>query len=68
MPEGEVLRGLVSAFSRYEITVDLKGGIPVVLLRHAVYDLRDKAGRCLLKSVQDARRDWQKSSCWVGSP
>jgi sRNA-binding regulator protein Hfq len=60
--EGEVVRGLIGGFSRYEITVNLKGGIPVTILRHAVYDLRDKQGRCYLKSVQQQDKDWLKSS------
>ncbi len=62
MLEGEILRGVIADFSRYEITVNLKGGIPVVLLRHALYDLRDKKRRCYLKSVQQKAKDWQKSS------
>lgn len=48
--EGEIIRGVVLAFSRYDLTVGLKGGIPVVVLRHAVLDVRDKKGRCYLKS------------------
>jgi len=63
--EGEVLKGLISGFTRYEITVSLKGGIPVFLLRHAVYDLRDKKGRCFLKSFQETHRDWEKSDLFV---
>ncbi|MBW1981258.1 MAG: hypothetical protein JRJ12_08540 [Deltaproteobacteria bacterium] len=58
---GEIVRGLIAAFSRYEITVNLKGGVPVTILRHAVYDLRDKKGNCYLKSVQQKTRDWEKS-------
>lgn len=63
--EGEVLRGIVAGFSRYEITVHLKGGLPVTVLRHAVYDLRNKRGRCFLKSVQETLRDWEKSPLFV---
>ena len=48
--EGEIIRGIVSAFSRYDLTVSLKGGLPVVVLRHSVLDVRDKKGRCYLKS------------------
>ena len=29
--EGEIVRGIVSDFSRYDITVHIKGGLPVVL-------------------------------------
>jgi sRNA-binding regulator protein Hfq len=60
--EGEVVRGLIGGFSRYEIMVKLKGGIPVTVLRHAVYDIRDKQGRCYLKSVQQQAKDWLKSN------
>jgi len=47
--EGEVVRGLVSAFSRYELLVSLKGGVQVAVMRHGVLDVRDKKGRCYLK-------------------
>lgn len=60
--EGEVVRGLIGGFSRYEIMVKLKGGIPVTVLRHAVYDIRDKQGQCYLKSVQQQAKDWLKSN------
>jgi len=63
--EGEIVKGLVTGFTRYEITVDLKGGIPVFILRHGVYDLRDKKGRCFLKSFQETHRDWEKSDLFV---
>jgi len=63
--EGEVVKGLITGFTRYEITVNLKGGIPVFILRHAAYDLRDKKGRCFLKSFQETHRDWGKSDLFV---
>lgn len=63
--EGEIIRGLIADFSRYEIIIHLKGGIPLTLLRHSIFDLRDKSGRCFLKSVQDETRDWQKSVYYV---
>jgi len=63
--EGEVVKGIVSGFSRYEITVSLKGGVPVVVLRHSVYNVRDKKGRCFLKSFQEIHRDWEKSDLFV---
>ena len=66
--EGEVIRGLIVGFSRYEVTVDLKGAIPVTILRHSIYDLRDKKGRCFLKSSQENCRDWEKSELFVSSP
>lgn len=63
--EGEIVRGIIEDFSRYDITVSLKGGLHVVLLRHSIYDLRNKRGRCYLKSFQDTHRDWQKSALFV---
>ncbi len=63
--EGEIVRGIIADFSRYDITVHLKGGIPVVLLRHSIYDLRDKVGHCYLKSVQQKARDWEKSDYFI---
>ncbi len=48
--EGEIIRGLVMAFSRYDLTIGLKGGIPIVVMRHSVWDVRDKKGRCYLKN------------------
>ena len=66
--EGEIVRGIVAGFNRYEITANLKGGVPVTILRHAVYDLRDKRKRCFLKSFQEKHRDWEKSPLFVSSP
>ena len=63
--EGEIIRGLIAGFSRYDIIVRLKGGVPVTLLRHSIFDLRDKNGRCFLKSFQQDRKDWQKSKFFV---
>ncbi|HIJ58560.1 MAG TPA: hypothetical protein HPP41_02710 [Deltaproteobacteria bacterium] len=63
--EGEIVKGLVTGFTRYEITVSLKGGIPIYILRHGVYDLRDKKGLCFLKSFQETRRDWEKSDLFI---
>jgi hypothetical protein len=68
MLEGEVVKGIIADFSRYEITLNLKGGVPVTLLRHAIYDLRDKRGRCYLKRFQETHRDWEKSPLFVSSP
>ena len=65
--EGEIIRGIVADFSRYEITVNLKGGLPVTILRHSIYDLRDKKGWCFLKSFQETHRDWKKSPLFVSS-
>ena len=63
--EGEIIKGLITGFSRYEITCSLKGGLPVSILRHAVYDLRDKKGRSFLKSFQESRKDWEKNDLYV---
>jgi hypothetical protein len=45
--------------------VSLKGGFPVTILRHSIYDLRNKKGRCFLKSFQEEHRDWEKSHLFV---
>lgn len=66
--EGEIIKGIIMGFNRYEITVSLKGGLLVTILRHAVFDLRDKKGRCFLKSFQEGRRDWERCSLFVASP
>lgn len=63
--EGEIIKGLITGFSRYEITCSLKGGLPVTILRHAVYELRNKKGRSFLKSFQEKHKDWEKSSLYV---
>jgi ribosomal protein S1 len=63
--EGEIVRGIIAGFSRYEITINLKGGVPITVLRHSIYDLSDKKGRCFLKSFQDKHKDWEKSELWT---
>ena len=63
--EGEIIRGVIAGFNRYEITVNVKGGIPITILRHGVYDLRNKKGRCFLKSFQEKHKDWEKSTLFV---
>jgi hypothetical protein len=65
--EGEVIKGLIGDFSRYDITVNLKGGVPITLLRHSIHDLRNKKGRCFMKSAQEKYRDWEKSDLFVSS-
>ncbi len=62
---GEVLRGLVESFSRYEIYLKLKGGQPVTILRHALFNVRNKKGRSYLKSAQQKYKDWEKSPLYV---
>ena len=57
--EGEVLRGVVTGFSRFEINLSMKGGVSVVLLRHAVFDVRDKKGRSYTKeAVEKTGKYW----------
>ena len=63
--EGDVLRGIIADFSRYDVTVHLKGGLPVTILRHSIYDVRNKRGRCFLKVFQQEHRDWEKSRLYV---
>ncbi len=63
--EGEIIRGVVLDFRRYELTMGLKGGLPVTVMRHAVYDAKNKAGRCFLKSFQQTAMDWKKSDLFV---
>lgn len=65
--EGELIRGLIAEFSRYDLTMHAKGGLPVTILRHGIYDMRTKQGRCLLKSFQQQHRDWEKSPLFVAS-
>lgn len=59
--EGEIIKGIVTDFSRYDVTVSMKGGLPVTILRHCIYDLRNKKGRSFLKTFQEEHRDWEKS-------
>ncbi|MBW2368389.1 MAG: hypothetical protein JRH15_10920 [Deltaproteobacteria bacterium] len=59
--EGDVIRGLVAGFSRFDIQISLKGPIPITILRHSIYDIRDKKDHCYLKSYQETHRDWQRS-------
>ena len=63
--EGEILRGLISGFNRYEISLHLKGGVPVTLLRHAIYAFVNKKGRSFLKKDQERFRDWQKTTYFI---
>jgi len=63
--EGEVLTGCIHSFSRYEVTFSLKDGTQVVILRHAILDIRDESGCCFLKASQQTLRDWTKSSLYI---
>jgi sRNA-binding regulator protein Hfq len=48
---GEVLRGVIKEFSRFEINLHMKRGVPVIILRHSILDVRDKKNQCFLKKV-----------------
>ena len=63
--EGEIIRGILADFSRYDITVSLKGGRLVNILRHAIYNIRNKEGRSFLRSFQEEHRDWEKSPLYI---
>ena len=65
--EGEVVRGILGGFSRYELTINMKGGHPLTILRHSIYDVRNKKGRSFLKAFQEEHRDWEKSPLFVAS-
>ncbi|MEJ2024634.1 MAG: hypothetical protein P8Y00_06420 [Deltaproteobacteria bacterium] len=63
--EGDLLKGIITGFNRYEITLYLKEELPVTLLRHAIQDIRDNRGTCYLKTAQERCEDWKKSSLYV---
>ncbi|SMC72046.1 hypothetical protein SAMN02746065_10880 [Desulfocicer vacuolatum DSM 3385] len=63
--EGDIIRGLIQDFSMFDITVGLKGGVPLTFLRHGIYDAKNKAGRCFLKSFQQEAQDWKKSDLYI---
>jgi len=54
--EGEVLSGVVAGFTRYEITLLSKGRLPIILLRHAIYDVRDKSNKSFLKRTVEEKK------------
>ena len=57
--EGEILRGIITGFSRYEINLNMKQGVPAILFRHSIFDIRDKKGRSYLKSaVEKSKNYW----------
>ncbi len=56
--EGEVLRGIIIGFSRYEINLNMKQGAPVTLFRHSIYDIRDKKGRSYLKNIVEKNKNY----------
>ena len=51
--EGDQMSGKVRNFSRYDITVSMKGEVPVTILRHSIFKLKDKKGRSFLKNFQE---------------
>ncbi len=56
---GEVVRGIIEGFSRFEIYLNMKRGVPVILLRHAILDVRDKKDRSYLKkAVEKSGKYW----------
>ena len=63
--EGDIIRGLVQDFSMFDITVGMKGRVPLTFLRHSIYDVKNKAGRCFLKSFQQEAQDWKKSDLYI---
>ena len=46
-------------------TPPLKDGTQVVILRHAILDIRDEQDRCFLKASQQTLRDWTKSALYI---
>lgn len=56
MLEGEIIGGVVGGFTKYEITVLGKRAVPVTLLRHAIYDVRDQRNKCYLKRAVESRK------------
>lgn len=54
--EGEIIGGVVGGFTKYEITVLGKRAVPVTLLRHAVFDVRDQRNKCYLKRAVEAKQ------------
>jgi len=63
--EGDEIKGLIADFTRYDLTVKMKGGLVLTVLRHAIYEIRNKRGRSFLKSFQEEHRDWEKSPLFV---
>ena len=63
--DGTVLVGLVRGFNTHEIKMNLKGGLPITVLRHGVLSAVTKRGRSLLKAGEQKCRDWEKSSLYV---
>ena len=54
--EGDIVSGIIGGFSRYEITILGRGGVPIVFLRHAIQDVRDKRNKCHLKEAVEEKK------------
>lgn len=64
--DGDVLEGLISDFTMYEIFLELAEGVEIIVLRHAIFNALDKeTNRSLLKKFQDTAKDWEKTPLWV---
>lgn len=63
--EGDVIRGFVDDFTRYEIIVKFRDDLHLIVMRHAIHLFQTFKGRDLLKTFQETAKDWQKSSLWV---
>lgn len=63
--EGEVLRGFIDDFTRYELFLKFHDHLRIIVLRHAILRLEDFRGRSMLKDFQEEQRDWEKSPLWV---
>ena len=63
--EGEIIRGFIDNFTRYELIVKFNENLHIILLRHAIQLFRTFKGRDLLKKFQEQVKDWKKSSLWV---
>ncbi len=62
--EGEIIKGFIKDFSRYDINISLKGDVPATIMRHSIFKLSDKKDRSFLKTFQRKHKDWQKSELY----
>ena len=63
--EGEIIKGIITDFSLFDVVVSMKGNLAVTILRHSIFHLKNKRGRSFLKSFQEKHRDWKKSPIFV---
>lgn len=54
--EGDIVSGIIGGFTRYEITILGRGGVPVVFLRHAIQEVRDKRNKSHLKQAVEEKK------------